>query len=738
MVLDRLPLAYSADFVTGLSLTAILLALGGGLQAPLWYGLLVLLTLIRWQNANQIKRGSYSTQQKHLFLIVAAFIGGTVWGMSWLVIPNDPSFLEVAVVGMWIAGMIAGAVATFSVMKVVFFAFAAPASLLFFIFLLVINTENRALYVAAYSMYLCFMIPLSLRISTDLNLGISMHISNERLRMKLRDYSLRLREREDELSIREKFSRTQATGKRSMENAEGDSSILDSVSEGIYGINKGGAISFINSSALELLGYKEEDVVGKDSYEYINRYENSLNFEDESTSNLAIIGAFRDGDQLQNIDSVFYCKDGSGIPVRFACKPVKKGERVIGTVVSFSDLRKQREMEAMLVQAQKMEAIGRLTEGIAHDFNNLLTVILGNLHLLTKRLVADERSTTLLGKVMNAAKSGAALSNRLLSFSREQALVREAVDVVEMIHEMSEFIDRVVGEQITLEIRHQDENCIAITDRNRLESGIFNLCINARDAMPKGGHLIITISRSDIQGSTSILPRKLNRKAFIALSLADNGTGIPSDIQQHIFEPFFTTKDIHKGTGLGLSSVYAFVKQAGGDILVESHEGKGSTFTMLMPEAEQGVTPRKAPQRTFDQAPKREGTILVVEDDESVREVTHQILSEAGFSVILATDGPDGLAKYDECGEKIDLVFSDVVMPGGINGVELSQLILKQSPSLPIVLVTGHTEKSLRECMAESDNVLFIAKPYDANDLPILVSGLLERSAAKHLPAGLR
>ncbi len=732
MVFDQLPLAYTADFATGFTLVALLLYMGSGLEVYIWYGLLCSLTLARLLLARKVRRSDYSVRRKTKFLFVATLIGGTLWGLSWLMVVHEHTFLHVCIVGLWIAGMIAGAAASLSVLRPLFFAFAVPASALYVFYLLVFVAENTFLYLGAYTMYLCFMVPLALRISSDLNRSIRMQIANSRLRAQLMEDALRLKEREDELLVREQFDQQRGTGGRSMETVDGDISILDSVSEGIYGINYSGRISFINSSALELLGYKESDVIGRYSHEVINRYHNSL--EEEGTANLAIIGAYRDGDSLQNIDSTFYRKNRTGVPVRFSCKPVKKGLEVIGTVVSFSDLTKQREMESMLIQAQKMEAIGRLTGGIAHDFNNLLTVILGNLHFLQKRLVEDDGATALLNKIMNAAKSGAQLSNRLLSFSREQALVREPVDVVEMVSEMREFIDRVLGEDVELALTHQGERCIAMTDRNRLESAIFNLCINARDAMPRGGRLTIAIRPSCATDRVGMPVKVLGNPGHVVLSIADTGTGISKDVQKNIFDPFFTTKEIHRGTGLGLSSVYGFVKQSGGNIFVESEIGVGSTFTLFIPAAEKGVLPRKVERPRYKQAQKHEGTILVVEDDDSVREVADQMLTEAGFEVLSARDGPTGLNKFDKHADEVDLLFSDMVMPGGMNGVELAQRVLARNPSLPVILVTGHTENNLKDCMKDFKNVLIIQKPYDTNDLPDIIHSMINQASTSEEP----
>jgi len=384
-------------------------------------------------------------------------------------------------------------------------------------------------------------------------------------------------------------------------------------------------------------------------------------------------------------------------------------------------------MEFMLIQSQKMDAIGRLTGGVSHDFNNLLTVIMGNLQFLQKHLTEDEKSITLLNKIMNAAKNGAELNNRLLSFSREQALQTSPTDIREMLLEMAEFLDRILGEEIQLELELMDAPCVVMTDRTQLENAILNLCVNARDAMPNGGSLRITAQISRLAESFMGHQASDQELDYVELQVIDSGTGIPDSIQKQIFEPFFTTKDKHQGTGLGLSTVYGFLRQSGGNITVSSRLGEGATFHLYLPVMADPIRAQRELPVAIDVAKTTyAGTILVVEDNANVRELACQMLIDAGYAVISADNGPAGLKMFQEHPD-VDLVFSDVIMPGGMTGIDMAEEILKLRPDKPILLTTGYTEKALKDRILEFKNIVCVAKPYDTNELPKYVHSMMQK-----------
>lgn len=677
-------------------------------------------------------------QHRRNFVILGACLSGLLWGSVVFVLPPSPSFLQVALIGLWLAGLLAGAATTMAVMKEVFLAFALPSSLILLGYFTLSTPEYRISLGGGFLTYLAFLTPIALRINTDFTFSITLKLRNRNLQEMLIQEAARLNEKEEELMLQRRKQATLQSQKAhidaKLKAADVDRLLLlDAIQEGIYGVNSLGTVTFINQSALKILAYNEDDVIGRSVAHIIHPTQSRP--ENNNQANQVISNCYLKGVAAEGVESVFFGYGTRKIPVRFSCQPIRKLGNVIGAVVSFADISHQKEMEFMLIQSQKMEAIGRLTGGVSHDFNNLLTVIMGNLQFLQNRLASDEQSKTLVNKIMNAAKSGAELNNRLLSFSREQALESSPTDIREMLLEMSEFLDRILGEEIQLELNLMDESCVVMTDRTQLENAILNLCVNARDAMPQGGKLSITARTSRLAESYVGHATSDREIDYVELVVTDTGTGIPESIQKQIFEPFFTTKEKHQGTGLGLSTVYGFLRQSGGNITVSSRVGEGATFHLYLPLMTEPVrTQRELPDAENQDAETHyEGRILVVEDNANVREVACQMLTDAGYEVITADNGPAGLRMFQE-NPDVDLVFSDVIMPGGMTGIDMAEEILKLRPDKPILLTTGYTEKALKDRILEFKNIVCVSKPYDTNKLPkyvhsMMQKGLLEESS---------
>jgi signal transduction histidine kinase/CheY-like chemotaxis protein len=401
---------------------------------------------------------------------------------------------------------------------------------------------------------------------------------------------------------------------------------------------------------------------------------------------------------------------------------------------SSRDVTERVEIESRLLQSQKLEAIGQLTGGVAHDFNNLLTVIMGNIQLLSRNLQCDQKTATHLERIMGAAKSGSQLTRSLLTFSRQQVLDTSDVDIDDVLHGMKELLSRTMGDNIEIAIATCDRPCYGHTDKHQLESAVLNMCINARDAMPNGGRLTLE-SRPAILDEhyaathASVLPGR-----YIEIAVTDTGTGMPPDILEHIFEPFFTTKSENKGTGLGLSTIYGFMKQSGGHVAAYSEPGQGTTFKLYVPVGNAaGVSEETRPGGEKKSNAEIKGLALVVEDDESVREIAIDVLSSIGLRVIDAHDAADGIEKFRQNPE-IAIVFSDIVMPGDMTGVDLANTIREMSPDVPIVLASGYAEQASRRNNGIPHGVKFLAKPYDIGVLETLVKEMLETGNGRDGP----
>jgi CheY-like chemotaxis protein len=369
-----------------------------------------------------------------------------------------------------------------------------------------------------------------------------------------------------------------------------------------------------------------------------------------------------------------------------------------------------------------MEAVGQLTGGIAHDFNNLLTIISGSLEMLERRL-ADGDQLEILHEAQEASKLGAQLANRLLAFGRRQPLNPKPTDVNALVGGMAGLLRRTLGETIEVELRLSEGLPTAMADPAQLENALLNLALNARDAMPKGGRLIIETARAEIDNdyasADSITPGM-----YVSLVVTDTGTGMPPEVVQRAFEPFYTTKGPGAGSGLGLSMVYGFVKQSRGHIKLYSEPGVGTTVRLYLPEGAGKAEPAGVSPAGIVPETKDERTILVVEDDLRVRRVTIRRLRELGYNVIEADSGPAALVALDRH-DRIDLLFTDIVMPGGMTGVELAQEVRQRRPGLRILLTSGYAEPNALTGGQLTGNVAWLGKPYSINDLDAKLHELL-------------
>ena len=377
------------------------------------------------------------------------------------------------------------------------------------------------------------------------------------------------------------------------------------------------------------------------------------------------------------------------------------------------DVTEQRVMEERLRQSQRLEAIGQLTGGVAHDFNNLLTVIVGNAELMADRLGADDPLRPLVAMTRTAAERGASLTKSLLAFARRQPLDARPVDVGEVLRGMGEMLRRTLGEQIALRVETAPEPWLARVDAAQLESAVLNLSLNARDAMPDGGQLrIVTenvrLRADEMRGHSEAVPGD-----YVRLSVEDDGAGIDGATQARVFEPFFTTKGPGKGTGLGLSMVYGYVTQLGGHVVLDSAPGQGTIVCLFLPRAVENAAGPPTPDVATIRGDGE--TVLMVEDDPLVRAHVAELLRHLGYRVVTAIDGPDALRKLRE-ESRIDLLFTDVVMPGGMNGRQLAEHALALRPGLPVLLTSGYTADALPDD-GHGDLLPLLKKPYRRDEL---------------------
>jgi PAS domain S-box-containing protein len=377
---------------------------------------------------------------------------------------------------------------------------------------------------------------------------------------------------------------------------------------------------------------------------------------------------------------------------------------------------RQREMtQAQLVRTQRMEAFGQLTGGVAHDFNNLLTVITGNLELLEMRL-KDERERTLLKRAYDAAEMGARLTSRLLTFARRRQFETVQLNLNDSVVAMVDLLGRTLGEPIRLHTQFEPQLWTARADPSEIENAVLNLAINARDAMPKGGRLIIETTNVSVDEEQIGALSKLPAGDYVRLSVSDTGLGMSAHVQQHAFEPFFTTKQPGKGTGLGLSTVYGFTQELGGTVTIYSEIGHGTTVSVYLPRSD-GQQPTATQDRSDDVVPTSAGeTVLLVEDNVEVRQVTASRLAELGYRVIDVDGGPAAL-EILKSDQGIDVVFSDIVMAGGMSGFDVAQWVHAHRPGLKMLLTSGYADEALRIQDRQAAGLKILRKPYSRSEL---------------------
>jgi len=389
---------------------------------------------------------------------------------------------------------------------------------------------------------------------------------------------------------------------------------------------------------------------------------------------------------------------------------------------TIQDITERRQTEEQLRQAQKMEAVGNLTGGMAHDFNNLLGIIIGNLDLLRDRQSGDPEADELTGEALDAALRGADLTRRLLAFARRQPLQPARTNVNELIAGIVKLLERTLGEQIQITLDLNPDLWPVVVDPAQLESSLTNLATNARDAMPVGGQLIIVTGNRSLDTDYASQHAEVQPGGYALIEVSDTGTGMPPEVASHIFEPFYTTKEQGKGTGLGLSMVYGFIKQSGGHINVYSEAGIGTTFRLYLPRAEVGAeaAPAVAPAALVRGSGE---TVLAVEDNASLRRVVVRQLTELGYHVLEAEDSQTALRILE--GERVDVLFTDIVMPGGASGYEIAGRVLARWPQIKVVLTSGFPENRANGD-PHARGLRLLSKPYRRDDLGRLIRDVLD------------
>jgi signal transduction histidine kinase len=388
-----------------------------------------------------------------------------------------------------------------------------------------------------------------------------------------------------------------------------------------------------------------------------------------------------------------------------------------------TEMAEREKAEARLVQAQKMEAVGQLTGGLAHDFNNLLTAVVGSLDLLLRR-TDDERLRKLAGNALQAAERGAQLTSQLLAFSRRQRLTPTALNANDTVSGMGDMLSRTIGRHIRIETRLEPQLWNALADRTQLEVMILNLALNARDAMPSGGRM--TIATQNVMTVPASLSSELSPGEYVAISVADTGTGMSPEILKRAFEPFFTTKETGRGTGLGLAQLYGFAKQSGGTARIESTEGQGTTVTIYLPRTQVLAASGQVAQDS--QRKNQLLSVLLVDDDDSVRDVCSAMLEDIGCKVVAVPGGAEALDQLKS--QQFSLLLTDIAMPA-MNGVELVREARKIAPEVPVLFASGYADLQVFADDLAEETV--VRKPYRLAELAARIDAVIAGERADNV-----
>jgi PAS domain S-box-containing protein len=522
------------------------------------------------------------------------------------------------------------------------------------------------------------------------------------------------------------------TEARERRRAEGNFRLLVQgvVDYAIYMLSPTGVITSWNAGGERIKGYQASEIIGQHYRRFFTEEDRTEGLPEKAMETAARTGKYEaEGWRVR--------KDGTHFWASVVLDAIrnKRGE-LIGFAKITRDITERREAllalqetQQQLLQAQKMEGIGHLTGGIAHDFNNLLTIIIGNIETLQRVVQGSQpdptRLTRLAGNAMRGAERAAALTQRLLAFSRQQPLQPTIVDVNKLVSGMTDLMHRSLGEQIGIETVLADGLWRVHADPNQLEVAIVNLAVNARDAMPSGGKLTIEAANTRLDQEVSAGQVEVAAGEYVEIRVTDTGTGMSREVVARAFEPFFTTKDVGSGTGLGLSQVYGFVRQSGGHVTIDSELGKGTTVRLYLPRVKSAV---EADAQSEHHAPPRSRaceTVLVVEDDEGVRNYTLESLHDLGYRTFDTGNGRAALEILRDHPE-IQLLFTDVVLPDGLNGQQLADEARRRRPGLKVLMTTGYARNVILHDGKVAPDVQLITKPFSYAALAAKMRSVLD------------
>jgi PAS domain S-box-containing protein len=492
---------------------------------------------------------------------------------------------------------------------------------------------------------------------------------------------------------------------------------LDTAEVILLAVDLAGRITLINRKGCDVLGWTADELFGR------NWFDTCL----APASRQSVEQAFDKllGGDVSVIENNVLTRSGQERLIEWRNTVVRDDAgQIVGTFSSGADITERRALEDQFRQAQKMEAIGRLAGGVAHDFNNLLTVILGYSELVLADLPLDDPHRADIGEIQKAGAHAAGLTRQLLAFSRKQIIEPTLLDLNIVVADIQEMLERLIGEDVTVAVKLASAPVPVKADRGQIEQIVLNLAVNARDAMPKGGTLTIEAANVDIDRDNAKTHVSVEPGSYVVLSVTDTGTGMTPQVQARLFEPFFTTKERGKGTGLGLATVHGIVTRSGGSVGVYSEVGRGTSLKVYFPRADVEEVSVAAPPPVARPV-SRIQTVLVVEDERGLRALAKRLLEREGYTVLAAENAEEAVQLFD-ANASIDLVLTDVIMPGG-SGPELTRRLLDHRAGVKVIYMSGYTDDAIVQHGILKPGIAFLNKPFTSETLGRKIREVLDR-----------